>query len=500
MIVNIVKATLALAALRKISKAIKSLEILKEEEEEKDIIQPVHEQQDQRETSRGVEGKRRESASRLDRVPPAPARALKVQALTRTKARADRRRSVKKSSDDIEVQSVNNEVESTSEDGALGIREQRHLEQNHRREQQHQHQQEGRQVYSEEQPLHVAAKKKLSRSRRSSLERQRDSRNGREREWEGEEPRVGLDVDFGDYEVEENHVIYSRENSPEVVKIKVDLIESLKDNLENIKENIQDNLELLPGESDPRHDHGDGNHAYTVPASAHAAHARRSSAPSSLYGRPSEMLRVDEQGFHTMPAGKGMRYSSEGNTYNEAQTGTYDAPHSATDSPLRAGEELTEGEDDNEGAEEEESPTYIVHEKQIMPVAGFRKKKQKMLIVSNDSPEWFQSKYKSNASESASTNTNNTIAAGSASGSGSKSQSPSRNETIPKGGGKQKVECRYVTQVSDCSPDWFRTKYSKSYGLYHPMPSTGPAPSSSSSSAPNATIRKLSFPEDQEAR
>lgn len=42
----------------------------------------------------------------------------------------------------------------------------------------------------------------------------------------------------------EEHQRYMKQNSPEVVKIKVDLLESLKGNLESLKENLQDTVEL----------------------------------------------------------------------------------------------------------------------------------------------------------------------------------------------------------------------------------------------------------------
>lgn len=67
-------------------------------------------------------------------------------------------------------------------------------------------------------------------------------------------------------------------------------------------------------------------------------------------------------------------------------------------------------------------------------------------------------------------------------------------------GGKQKVECRYVTQVSDSSPDWFRSKYSSTRGHYHPM-NDERAPSREDDSkvgdkGQSSRARKLSFIED----
>ena len=135
------------------------------------------------------------------------------------------------------------------------------------------------------------------------------------------------------------------------------------------------------------------------------------------------------------------------------------------------------------------SPTYLVHGSQVLPI-GYRKKKQKLLKVSNDSPEWFQSRYKQEEKPR-----RKRVAPGP-----QNPEAPTKTEEgdfyIP--GGKQKVECRYVTQVSDCSPDWFRTKYSKT--LYHPMREDDPPTKQQQQQdleAKNASARKLSFWEDR---
>lgn len=54
-----------------------------------------------------------------------------------------------------------------------------------------------------------------------------------------------------------------------------------------------------------------------------------------------------------------------------------------------------------EDGEEDVSPTYLVHENQVLPI-GFPKKKQTLFKVSSDSPPWFQSNYK-NKNKNAST-------------------------------------------------------------------------------------------------
>ena len=148
-----------------------------------------------------------------------------------------------------------------------------------------------------------------------------------------------------------------------------------------------------------------------------------------------------------------------------------------------------------EDGEEDVSPTYLVHENRVLPI-GFPKKKQTLFKVSSDSPPWFQSNYK-NKNKNASTGKDARV--------GGPPQAPQGDGEDSQGqfyipGGKQKVECRYVTQVSDSSPDWFRSKYSSTRGHYHPM-NDERAPSREDDSkvgdkGQSSRARKLSFIED----
>ena len=169
-----------------------------------------------------------------------------------------------------------------------------------------------------------------------------------------------------------------------------------------------------------------------------------------------------------------------------------------------------EQEGDVKALEGTSPPAYFVHENQVLPVGeAFRKKKQKLLNVSQDSPEWFQSKYKNRDRDDSDDPSHvgdgrrgeeGEFIGGKTQGRGKKKNSESpQNEFFSKGG-KQKVECRYVTQVSDCSPDWFRSKYSKT--RYQPSvrpveQSKAKEGGSGASSTSTKSIRRLNFPEDR---
>ena len=326
----------------------------------------------------------------------------------------------------------------------------------------------------------------------------------------------------------EEHQRYMKQNSPEVVKIKVDLLESLKGNLESLKENLQDTVELeeegsgsdglalAPSESErrgskderpggsfagefeggnPRSGYGPAeslSQTTTTVEKSSAAGSGRRRVSRQIARRSSAPVRYSEEGegeeVTLAPVGVARGWNGA-NDRGAGRGQGEEADASAPETPQLLSSAAAED------GEEDVSPTYLVHENQVLPI-GFPKKKQTLFKVSSDSPPWFQSNYK-NKNKNASTGKDARV--------GGPPQAPQGDGEDSQGqfyipGGKQKVECRYVTQVSDSSPDWFRSKYSSTRGHYHPM-NDERAPSREDDSkvgdkGQSSRARKLSFIED----
>ena len=290
---------------------------------------------------------------------------------------------------------------------------------------------------------------------------------------------------------------FDRDNSPEVVKIKVDLLESLKGNLESLKENLQDTVdsgnrvmgrggadEVAAGATGDQDSPGAQELSFSlprpIPREAKArARARRASAPAfeskERARRSSNPPRPRDQP-NLSPQGNGVRPStSESSGAREPAPESPERPRaprqpssvSVSESHDEAASDGYEYENSGEEANTP-SPTYIVHEKQVLPI-GYRKKKQKLLKVSTDSPDWMK-------------NPTKTLGRGR---NGGRAEDDFR---IP--GAKTHVKCRYVTQVSDSSPDWFRTKFATSH--YQPV-RENPDQGESGTLSP----RKLTFAESR---
>ncbi|QDZ24747.1 hypothetical protein HOP50_14g72840 [Chloropicon primus] len=496
MFLQFLKGALALAVIRSVSKVIRHSDLLKEEDG------------DEVRAARG--GERRESG-----------RPRMIQAETRGAEQASRRQRVAKESAYFGVNGEADEEASTS--AYVTVSEEID--------------EDGVQRSADA----VAQRRRLSkeslRQQRGSTKRLQKTSPKRKRHKEKDKRRNSFLYDQGitedDLDQEdffnmsppraESHLPphpYQRENSPEVVKIKVDLLDSLKGNLESLKENLQVKVEQeegpsekpLPGghvgtsgdghrEEAPRRPDPDPDadelkfvFSSTAPeerdarrmnsslSSESKQRARRSSAPMRY--QPSEVdadASSSRQQDRRRRLEMGNRIGEEDHehSYNMSRPSHEVVPESAPDSPERGvyfqqptsapAPESSPGDNTNDDGTNS-SPTYIVHEKQVHPI-GYRKKNLKLVKVSNDSPEWFQSKYKAPKPPV-------------------KKKVEGEEFYIP--GGKQKVECRYVTQVSDSSPDWFRTKYSKTH--YQPILEND---QEASQDTANVSARKLSFWEDR---